>query len=97
MPNSFFITPIVAIHGVYNDINVIKLNATLLVNIIFIVSAKVLKFELYKTLSVLSIASFADIPVIIAVVILQSVNPIGLKKLLIFIPIPANILFSSET
>ena len=39
MPNSFFITPIVAIHGVYNDINVIKLNATLLVNIIFIVSA----------------------------------------------------------
>lgn len=94
IPNSFFITPNAAIHGVYNNVKIIKLIADSIVNI----SATILSIFVFdKIVNVLNIDSLALIPVIHAVIIFQSLKPIGVNSGNIFLLIIANILLSSVT
>ena len=97
IPNSFFIIPIVAIQGVYSNINIRKLIAELLVNIFSSTTGNTVGFEFVNTLNVLNIASLAEIPTIIDVTILQSENPSGLNIHDIFFPIIASMLCLSGT
>ena len=85
--NSLLIVAIVAIQGVYNNVNIKKLNAFLVVN-------NFLKLLFVKILSVLITVSFAVIPEIRDVTILQSLNPRGEKYLDKYFPIKNSRLFS---
>ncbi len=72
-----FITPNAAIHGVYNNVKIIKLIADSIVNI----SATILSIFVFdKIVNVLNIDSLALIPVIHAVIIFQSLKPIGVNS-----------------
>ena len=97
IPNSFFIIPIVAMQGVYNNMKAKKLIAELLVNIFPIIIDNIFELAFVRTLNVLSIASLAEIPTIIDVAIFQSENPSGLNINEIFCPIIASILSFSGT
>ena len=97
IPNSFFIIPIVAMQGVYNNMKVKKLIAELWVNMLLIIIGSMLEFAFVSILNVLNIASFAEIPTMIEVTIFQFENPSGLNINEIFCPIIANILSPSGT
>ena len=56
-----------------------KLIAELLVNIFPIIIDNIFELAFVRTLNVLSIASFAEIPTMIEVTIFQSENPSGLN------------------